>query len=83
MLKGKRKKKRKKRERPLPKVCRFCKANAEKIDYKDIGKIRKCISGRGKILPRSTTGTCLKHQRALSRAIKRARFMGLLPYIVK
>ncbi len=76
-------KKRKKRERALPKVCRFCKDKTEKIDYKDINRIKRYISGRGKILPRSTTGTCLKHQHALSRAIKKARFMGLLPYIVK
>ncbi|MCK4244516.1 MAG: 30S ribosomal protein S18 [Candidatus Omnitrophica bacterium] len=83
MAKERKKRKKRKRERLLPKVCRFCKDRAEKIDYKDISKIRRSISGRGKILPRSTTGTCLKHQRALSRAIKRARFMGLLPYIVR
>ncbi len=82
MVKGRKRKKRKK-ERPLPKVCRFCKDKIKEIDYKEISRIRRCISGRGKILPRSTTGTCLKHQRALARAIKRARFMALLPYMVR
>lgn len=63
------------------KKCVFCKENAKEIDYKDIGKFRRFISGRGKILPSKLTGTCAKHQRMLTRAIKRARFIGLLPFI--
>jgi small subunit ribosomal protein S18 len=63
------------------KVCQFCKAGTEEIDYKDIAKIKKYTSGRGKILPPRITGTCAKHQRMLSSALKRARFLGLLPYI--
>ena len=63
------------------KVCLFCAENAESIDYKDIAKLRKFISERAKILPRRVSGTCAKHQRELTVAIKRARFMALLPYI--
>jgi len=63
------------------KQCAFCKENVKEIDYKDIGKLRRFISGRGKILPAKLTGTCAKHQRMLTRAIKRARFIGLLPFI--
>ena len=63
------------------KVCQFCAENAEKIDYKDTVKLRKCVSERSKILPRRITGTCAKHQRELTEAVKRARQMALLPYI--
>ncbi|HDD64588.1 MAG TPA: 30S ribosomal protein S18 [Firmicutes bacterium] len=63
------------------KVCQFCKENAEEIDYKDIGKIKRFTSGRGKILSSKLTGTCAKHQRMLAKAIKRARFLGLLPFV--
>ena len=63
------------------KICQFCKENVNEIDYKDIGKIRRFTSGRGKILSSKLTGTCTKHQRMLTKAIKRARFLGLLPYI--
>jgi len=63
------------------KQCVFCKTNVKEIDYKDTGKLRRFISGRGKILPSKLTGTCAKHQRMLTRAIKRARFIGLLPFV--
>ncbi|MCD6407464.1 30S ribosomal protein S18 [bacterium] len=63
------------------KVCQFCKEKAEEIDYKDIGKIKRFTSGRGKILSSKLTGTCAKHQRMLAKAIKRARFLGLLPFV--
>ena len=53
---------------------------AEFIDYKDVAKLRRFISERGKILPRRVTGTCAYHQRALTVAIKRARHLALLPY---
>ena len=63
------------------KVCAFCVDKAETIDYKDVAKLRKYISERGKILPRRITGNCAKHQRALTVAIKRARHIALMPYV--
>jgi small subunit ribosomal protein S18 len=63
------------------KVCQFCHDHVREIDYKDASRfLRKYISDRGKIEPRRKTGTCAKHQRGLSTAIKQARFMALLPY---
>ena len=66
--------------RPRRKVCMFCVEKAKEIDYKDVGRLRRFISDRGKIEPRRKTGTCAKHQRRLSVSLKRARFMALLPY---
>src|SRR5882762_4910278 len=66
--------------RPRRKVCTFCVDKVQKIDYKDVGRIRRFISDRGKIDPRRKSGTCAKHQRMLTTALKRARFMALLPY---
>ena len=63
------------------KVCAFCADKAETIDYKDISKLRRYLSDRGKIVPRRVTGTCAFHQRALTTAIKRARHIALLPYV--
>ena len=62
------------------KVCSFCVDKIEKIDYKDVARLRKCMSERAKILPRRVTGTCAGHQRQLTVAIKRARQLALLPY---
>ena len=62
-----------------PKICTFC-ADKIPIDYKDIVLLRRFVSERGKIEPRRRTGVCAKHQRKLSLAIKRARFLALLPY---
>lgn len=67
--------------KPRRKVCAFCIDKAEYIDYKDIAKLRKYMSERAKILPKRATGTCAKHQRMLTEAIKRARQIALLPYI--
>ena len=61
------------------KICRFC-TQKLKIDYKDVDTLRKFITERGKILPRRITGTCAKHQRALSLAIKQARIIALIPF---
>ena len=66
--------------RPRRRVCSFCVEKVQKIDYKDVGRIRRYISERGKIDPRRKSGTCAKHQRMLTSALKRARFMALLPY---
>ncbi len=63
------------------KVCVFCADKVDYIDYKDVARLRKHISERAKILPKRITGTCAKHQRQLTIAIKRARHMALLPYI--
>ncbi|MBQ5824838.1 MAG: 30S ribosomal protein S18 [Clostridia bacterium] len=62
------------------KVCTFCVEKTDFIDYKDVNKLRKFTSERSKILPRRVTGTCAKHQRELTTAIKRARYVALLPY---
>jgi small subunit ribosomal protein S18 len=66
--------------RPRRKPCQFCVDKIDKIDYKDIPRLRRMISERGKILPRRVTGTCAKHQRKLTTAVKRARQIALLPY---
>lgn len=66
---------------PSRKVCSFCVDKNQKIDYKDVDKLRSYISDRGKISPRRRTGTCAKHQRVLATAIKRARHLALLPYV--
>ena len=62
------------------KVCVFC-GKDNVIDYKDVNKLKRYISERGKILPRRITGNCAKHQRALTVAIKRARHIALMPYV--
>ncbi|HHV99328.1 MAG TPA: 30S ribosomal protein S18 [Clostridiaceae bacterium] len=69
-----------KMRRARKKVCAFCVDKVTEIDYKDIAKLRKYISERGKILPRRISGNCAKHQRQLTVAIKRARHIALLPY---
>ncbi|NLX61640.1 MAG: 30S ribosomal protein S18 [Tissierellia bacterium] len=66
--------------KPRKKVCAFCTEKIEHIDYKDIDRLTKYITERGKILPRRINGNCAKHQRELTRAIKRARQIALLPY---
>ena len=65
------------------KVCVFCGEKNGEIDYKDVNKLRRYVSERGKILPRRITGNCAKHQRALTVAVKRARHVALMPYTVE
>ncbi len=67
--------------RKKKKVCVFCAEKVENIDYKDVARLRKFTSERAKILPRRITGTCAKHQRELTEAIKRARHVALLHFI--
>ena len=68
--------------KPRRKVCAFCVDKVESIDYKTVGKYsRKVLSERAKIIPRRVTGTCARHQRQLTIAIKRARYMALLPFV--
>jgi small subunit ribosomal protein S18 len=69
-----------KNRRMKRKVCAFCMEKSEAIDYKDINKLRKYVTERGKILPRRISGNCAKHQRELTIAIKRARNIALLPF---
>lgn len=68
------------RGRKRRKVCGFCVDKIEVVDYKDVSRLRKFLTERAKILPRRITGNCAGHQRQLTRAIKRARQMALLPY---
>jgi len=68
------------RGRPRRKICAFCADKSKSIDYKDIMKLKRFLTERGKIQPRRTSGVCAKHQRELAMAIKRARMMALLPY---
>ena len=65
------------------KVCVFCGEKSGDIDYKDVNKLKRYVSERGKILPRRITGNCAKHQRALTVAIKRARHIALMPYTME
>lgn len=62
------------------KVCRFCVDKVSLIDYKDVKRLRNFVSERGKIIPRRISGSCARHQRQLTHAIKRARTVALLPY---
>ncbi|MBQ3235556.1 MAG: 30S ribosomal protein S18 [Clostridia bacterium] len=68
------------RKAPRKKVCTFCVEKVETIDYKDVAKLKRYVTEKGKILPRRMTGVCAQHQRALAKAIKRARIADLLPF---
>ncbi len=61
--------------------CFFCSQNLKEIDYKETGLLERFVSGQAKIIDPKHTGVCAKHQRKLTEAIKRARFMGLLPFV--
>ena len=63
------------------KSCTFCAEKVETIDYKDVSKLKRYLSEAGKILPRRVTGTCAKHQRIISLAVKRSREASLIPYV--
>ena len=68
-------------KRARKKVCMFCADSIDYIDYKDVARLRRFMSERAKILPRRVTGTCARHQRQLTIAVKRARHLALIPYI--
>lgn len=72
--------KRERGRKPKKKVCSFCVDKVADIDYKDVGRIRRYTTERGKILPRRISGNCAKHQRQVTLAIKRARMIALLPF---
>ena len=63
------------------KSCRFCLDKSESIDYKDIIKLKRFVNEKGKIMPNRLTGNCAKHQRKIAAAVKRARYVALLPYV--
>ena len=65
---------------PKKKVCAFCTEKVEEIDYKDVAKLKRFITEKGKIIPRRASGVCAEHQRQLAVAIKRARAIALLPF---
>ena len=65
------------------KVCAFCMDKIENIDYKDVPRLKRYLSDRAKIIPRRVTGTCARHQRQLTVAVKRARHLAFLPYVGK
>lgn len=65
---------------PRRKVCQFCVDKIKQVDYKDLGRLRRFLSERGKIEPRRKTGTCAAHQRSLNVALKRARQLAMLPF---
>ena len=65
------------------KACQFCEKKAIKLDYKDVQLLRRFMNSQGKIYPPKTHGLCAKHQRTMSSAIKRARVMALVPFVVK
>ena len=62
--------------------CPFCVDKIHVLDYKDVGRLRRFISDRGKIAPRRNSGVCAKHQRVLAEAVKRSRFIGFLPHCI-
>ncbi|HEY8531942.1 MAG TPA: 30S ribosomal protein S18 [Limnochorda sp.] len=64
------------------KVCAFCVEKIPYVDYKEAGRLRRYLTERGKILPRRINGNCARHQRQMTRAIKRARIMALLPFTI-
>ncbi len=68
------------RRRRRRKVCAFCVDKVAEVDYKEAQRLRRYMTERGKIIPRRISGNCARHQRQLTRAIKRARFLALLPY---
>ncbi|SHH21613.1 SSU ribosomal protein S18P [Thermosyntropha lipolytica DSM 11003] len=70
----------KKEKRKKKRQCSFCADKIDVIDYKDVPRLRRYITERGKIIPRRINGNCARHQRQLTRAIKRARVMALLPF---
>lgn len=61
--------------------CRFCRLQVEEVDYKDVSGLMKLTTAQGKLFSRKRSGNCAKHQRSARRAVKRARFIGLLGYV--
>lgn len=70
-------------QEPKEKICHFCLNGINEVDYKDLKVLQKFLSPYMKIMSRDRTGTCAKHQRKLTKAIKRARYLSLIPFSVK
>jgi len=70
------------KRRRRKKVCFFCVEKINVLDYKNTALVKRFVSDRGKILPRRNSGTCAKHQRMIANAVKRSRYLGILPYSV-
>ena len=81
VARGKQKTKRMFRRFGEPTKCRFCRMKIEHVDYKDVASLQKLTTAQGKLFSRKRSGNCAKHQRSVKKAIKRARFLALLPYI--
>lgn len=77
---GERPERKRKGRRPRKRVCFFCVDKIVDIDYKDVNKLRKYVTERGKILPRRVSGCCAKHQRQMTQAVKRSRHVALMPF---
>ena len=77
----KKKKKKNTKNIPINLVCTLCAEGVGELDYKDTARLKKFVSRRGKILPRSRTGTCAKHQRMIATAVRRSRYVALLPFL--
>lgn len=71
------------KKKMTPRTCYFCQQDIVEINYKDTDTLRRYLSSFGKIVPRKRSGVCAWHQRKLANAIKRARFMALVPYLVR
>ena len=83
MAKPRKKRKRRSSYSRRKKKCRFCSNDLPRIDYKDVETLRDFVTDRGKMLSRRVTGNCAKHQRQISRQIKRARYIALMPYVAE
>jgi len=81
MARGRRKPRKGYRRFGEPTKCRFCRMKIGHVDYKDVQSLQKLTTGRGKLLSRKRSGNCAKHQRSAKVAVKRARYLALLPYV--
>lgn len=68
---------------PKERICYMCSHAMDELDYKDLRVLQKFVTSYGKIVPRRRSGSCMKHQRIISQAVKRARIMALLPFVVR
>lgn len=72
---------RRRRDKKVGDRCRFCRDNVDQVDYKDLENLRRLMSGEASIFSKKRSGNCSRHQRQLKQAVKRARYLALLPYL--